>query len=164
MPVSFQEVLATGYHGLAAPMLATMVITTHQFDNAPTAWHRYTEAQIEAIVAAVITEYYDLIDVLGHDDISPNRKCSEGPAFPMANFSSSLIGRAEDDAELRKTTAKLNTRSGPVVGFEKLAGSPLAKGTQLRIEARAGVLRYVYALNKKAEPEHTGWVHSNYIA
>ncbi|MGZ0188691.1 MAG: N-acetylmuramoyl-L-alanine amidase [Alphaproteobacteria bacterium] len=143
-----------------------VVFATHQSDSAPTAWHRYTEAQLAATTtaSAAIVEHYDLIDVLGHDDISPGRKRDPGPAFPMENFRSMVIGREEDVAELRKTTTELNIRTGPGVEFAKLEASPLAKGTPLRIEARKGVWRHVEVLNKKGEPEHTGWVHGNYIA
>lgn len=143
-----------------------VIVATHQFDDAPSGWHRYTEAQIEATVAAsaAIAETYKLEDVLGHDDISPDRKRDPGPAFPLANMRAKVIGRSDDAPDIRKTTSNLNIRSGPGVDFDKLDVSPLAKGTRLNVEARAGVWRFVEVLGTNDEPTDTGWVHGNYIA
>lgn len=48
-------------------------------------WESYTDAQIKACkqIAEVLTKRYNLDDVVGHDDIAPDRKVDPGPAFPM---------------------------------------------------------------------------------
>ncbi|MEE8535980.1 MAG: N-acetylmuramoyl-L-alanine amidase, partial [Kiloniellales bacterium] len=83
-----------------------VVVAAHKFDRIERGWHRYSEAQIAAALEAAeaIVARYGLIDVLGHDDIAPERKQDPGPAFPMENFRSHLIGRADDDFELFQTT------------------------------------------------------------
>lgn len=48
-------------------------------------WEAYTPEQIAVAkeIAAVLTKRYNLDDVVGHDDIAPDRKNDPGPAFPM---------------------------------------------------------------------------------
>jgi N-acetylmuramoyl-L-alanine amidase len=55
-------------------------------------------AQIEAAlaVAEALQDAYDFEDVLGHDDISWDRKTDPGPAFPMISFRSRIVGRSDD--------------------------------------------------------------------
>ncbi|MEM1114685.1 MAG: N-acetylmuramoyl-L-alanine amidase [Pseudomonadota bacterium] len=129
-------------------------------------WHRYPEEQIEAAMAAssAIVERYSLQDVLGHDDIAPLRKRDPGPAFPLQEFASALIGRSENDEQTYRTTARLNIREGPGVEFETLEDSPLAVGTRLTAIERHGHWFYVEVLGDEAVRESTGWVHGDYIA
>ena len=89
-----------------------VLTATHKFESIERGWHTYPEVQLAAALEAAeaIVEHYDLIDVLGHEDIAPERKTDPGPAFPMENFRSNLIGRADDDFELFKTTAALTAR------------------------------------------------------
>ncbi len=143
-----------------------VVVATHRLEAIERGWHRYSEAQIAAAreAAEAIVTHYGLIDILGHDDIAPERKQDPGPAFPMQSFRDSLLGRADDDFELFVTTTALNVREGPGVGFAKLDGSPLAKGTRLLVEARDGSWCRVDVLGGGGEPEMTGWVHGNFIA
>ncbi len=143
-----------------------VMVAAHKFETLERGWHRYTEPQLTALLAAAeaIVTHYGLIDVLGHDDIAPQRKKDPGPAFPMESVSSRLLGRAEDGFALFKTTAALNIREGPGTQFAKLDGSPLSKGTKLESEGRDGVWHSVRVLGKGGEPKMTGWVHGNFIA
>lgn len=55
-------------------------------------WEAYPQVQLDALreVAAALVERYNLDDVVGHDDIAPDRKSDPGPAFPMEAFRKSL--------------------------------------------------------------------------
>lgn len=48
-------------------------------------WEAYPEAQINACieVSKALVERYNLDDVIGHEDIAPDRKNDPGPAFDM---------------------------------------------------------------------------------
>jgi N-acetylmuramoyl-L-alanine amidase len=50
-------------------------------------WEQYTPEQIAACkaIAATLRARYKLDDIVGHDDIAPDRKNDPGPAFPMAD-------------------------------------------------------------------------------
>lgn len=143
-----------------------VAIATHQYDAGPSAWQEYTEVQIAAALeaATAIVAHYGLIDVLGHDDIAPDRKRDPGPAFPLAQFKSRLLGRADEPEPLFVCAANLNIRSGPGVDFEKVRPEALAKGTKVRLEGREGVWCYVEVLDATGAPDLTGWVHGNYLA
>lgn len=55
-------------------------------------WEVFPEAQLASArdVAATLVERYRLDDVVGHEDIAPERKEDPGPAFPMTNFRADL--------------------------------------------------------------------------
>jgi len=55
-------------------------------------WEVFPEKQIETArqVAAALVVRYKLDDVVGHDDIAPDRKTDPGPAFPMTAFREAL--------------------------------------------------------------------------
>ena len=48
-------------------------------------WERYTHEQIATgkELAAVLVKRYKLDEIVGHDDIAPDRKVDPGPAFPL---------------------------------------------------------------------------------
>jgi len=56
-------------------------------------WEIYPEAQLSTALAVsrLLIQTYDLIDILGHDDVAPDRKTDPGPAFPMADFRAELF-------------------------------------------------------------------------
>lgn len=65
-------------------------------------WAAYTDEQMVALeeVGKLLVREYGLLDVLGHDDISPGRKFDPGPAFPMADYRRAIFGsRSTNDTE-----------------------------------------------------------------
>ena len=77
---------------------ADVLVARHKHGGSESGWHRFTEAQIGAAaeVAGLLVRHYGLRDVVGHDDIAPDRKRDPGPAFPMASFRSMALGRADE--------------------------------------------------------------------
>jgi len=146
-----------------------VLVAAHRFEAEEQGWHRYTEAQLDAAMEAseALFDRYGLKDVLGHDDIAPDRKRDPGPAFPMEAFRSRLVGRGQDEEEAGGdeylTTANLNVREGPGTGYAKLEESPLAKGTRLRSSVRDGLWYYVEILSSTGDATATGWAHGDYL-
>lgn len=60
----------------------------HKNGGPLTFWEAYPEAQIAAGIAVfqAITQRYNLDDLIGHDDIAPDRKNDPGPAFPIVKI------------------------------------------------------------------------------
>lgn len=133
----------------------------------PSGWHSYTAAQIEATLAAgfALVRQYELADVLGHDDIAPQRKRDPGPDFPMNSVRARLFGRADDRAPRYRTTSELNVRSGPGTAFSVLPGSPLPANTEVEVLAVDGAWWQVDVLGSvNGVMDIVGWCHSKYLA
>lgn len=131
----------------------------------PSGWHEYTEAQIEAALAAglAIVAHYGLRDVLGHEDIAPGRKTDPGPAFPLTSFRARLLGRADDQPARYAAATSLNVRTGPGTEFPTLPNSPLAAGTALEVVEHQGVWWRVSIPDASDDRDGEGWVHSRYL-
>lgn len=142
-----------------------VVVASHKHDDMETGWHRYPEAQISGALEAgeAIVQHYDLEDVLGHEDIAPERKRDPGPAFPIDRLSGRLVGRADDSFPLYETITKVNVREGPGTLYELLPEAPLANGTQLLLQLRDASWCFVDVLGDNGVPVATGWVHGDYI-
>ena len=69
-----------------------LVHARHKNGGPVQAWEAYPQAQLAAaeIVAAALVKRYNLDDVVGHEDIAPERKNDPGPAFPMTEFRAQL--------------------------------------------------------------------------
>lgn len=72
-----------------------VIEATHK-NGTPAFWHEYTQPQIDAAIAVskALIPAYSILEILGHDDIAPERKTDPGPAFPMTAFLSRAFGRS----------------------------------------------------------------------
>ena len=60
-------------------------------------WQTYTEKQLQVLedLSKLLAKTYKLQDVVGHENIAPDRKTDPGVAFHMDNFRARLFGRHE---------------------------------------------------------------------
>lgn len=136
-------------------------------------WENYPLAQLEAVekvTAALLAHYPSIMEIVGHQEISPGRKFDPGPAFPLQRFRNLVddrgVGAVEGEADAGQVpdeyylaTTRLNIRSGPGVVFEKLDISPLTAGTKLRKHDEE---RDWYFVSLTSDRSVKGWVHSRY--
>lgn len=147
-----------------------VTVACHKNDppgTAPSGWHAYTAAQIEATLDAGIAliKQYALTDVLGHEDIAPARKRDPGPDFPMASFRARVLGRGDDHSDHYRSTAELNVRSGAGTEFACVPGSPLPPGTEVEVLAQSGVWWQIDVVGTvNGVMDIVGWCHSKYLA
>ena len=146
-----------------------VLVANHKSDRTgtpPSGWHTFPQVQLEKAleVAVAIVHEYNLKDVLGHDEISPFRKVDPGPAFPLRSFHSKILGRADDEPTLFRTTVALNIRKGPGTEHQKLVPGGLPKGTRLDILYFKNSWRFVDVVDEVSGiNDLQGWVHGNFI-
>jgi N-acetylmuramoyl-L-alanine amidase len=126
-------------------------------------WDRYPPRQLQVVseICKLLVNAYGIREILGHDDIAPERKQDPGPGFPMVDLIREVFSTeryTEDVAPIEGsvTASRLNIRSGP----DELSGKvalPLPMGAKVKIMEQSGGWYRV-----KAEIE--GWVNSNYIS
>lgn len=139
-----------------------VIFAKHKLDDEPHWWHAYTETQIKKALelAQLLVRHYDLKDVVGHEDIAPDRKRDPGPAFPLEHVRASVLGRDEEERERYEVTAStLNIRSGPGVEFPPVS-EPLKRGTEVVLLEKRDRWNKV-ELVKNGDIE--GWVHNQFL-
>lgn len=142
-----------------------LIVATHKNQQSPAGWHVYTQEQLDACieVSQVIFNQYKLIEILGHEDISPGRKEDPGPAFPMESFKSKVMGRGEDvGPKYKVNTEGARLRSGP--GTDTAILAKLKRNVQVEFIRNDRDWFYVELITKVAgvvEPE--GWIHGNLL-
>lgn len=142
----------------------------HKYGVPDGGWEIFTEAQIEATIAAsqAICQHYGIEEIVGHDDIAPGRKSDPGPAWDMQTFKAKVLGRAETDAAtfVVRSETGLNVRTGPAAEFplvEGAKGKPLPDGTLVIAIEADGNWRFVSVLDAKGRESFSGWVHGGYL-
>ena len=145
-------------------------------------WELYPAAQLRAAFAicrALINAYPSIEDILGHDDVSPDRKQDPGPAFPISDFRG-LLDDCEDASAAETppppgpcgrrcpamvfgrhvVTAKtgLNVRSGP--GADNPVVHVLRGGQQIRCADDGGAW---LAVDRDADGRADGFVHRAFV-
>ncbi|HEY9099500.1 MAG TPA: N-acetylmuramoyl-L-alanine amidase [Thiobacillus sp.] len=145
----------------------TVAIHKHAAPGTPACgWHAYTSAQIEATLDCGLTlvKQYGLNDILGHEDISPGRKCDPGPDFPMESIRARLMGRGDNQPDIYSTTGRLYVRSGAGSDYPPLPGTPLPLGTQVEVLSKQGLWWQVDVVDEvNGVMDIVGWCHSKYL-
>lgn len=143
-------------------------------------WENYPAVQLDAVqhvTESLLAKYPSIIEVVGHQDISPGRKFDPGPAFPMQRFRNLVDGRGAGALENERsviqrpepsytTTARLNIRAGPGLDCEPLDVSPLPTGTSvIAIDEQPPwiFVSLTDTIESRIAEEVKGWVHSRYL-
>lgn len=74
-------------------------------------WETYTPSQIDSTldICVALTKRYDIREVVGHDDISPERKIDPGPAFDMDALKISIKNAVDALPELNTQKVSAST-------------------------------------------------------
>lgn len=139
---------------------------THRNKTASSFWHAYTEKQIAATfeICQLLSRVYQITEVVGHEEIAPQRKNDPGPAFPLDRLRSSVLDERamngsdetlQEFGDKQVIASSLNVRSGPGQDFVAVA-KPLVKGQKVKVvEKQIGW--------SKVEFTATGWVNNRFI-
>lgn len=147
-----------------------VLVATHKNRTEEAGWHTYTPEQIEACreLCTTLCNKYSIKEIIGHDDIAPQRKTDPGPAFPMGNIQSLSEGRnteiEEENLPIKLTTTILNIRTGPGTHHNKLEEGPLPANTPVLVIEKYNNWQYVEVLesiNDNADIQ--GWVYGSYL-
>lgn len=97
----YLERKGAGWASYTGVPIADPVIAVHRNGNpdgsrSPIGWEPYPEAQFAAAVAIAraLVAAYGITEIVGHDDIAPDRKWDPGPAFDMERFRREVFGAA----------------------------------------------------------------------
>lgn len=101
-------------------------------------WPKFTEEQITAglEVSRLIFQTYDMLDVIGHDDINTLGKVDPGPAFPLERFRAHCMGINEGDPIAYTAIKKLYLRSEPSDTKPLASTRPVFKGMPVDVLER----------------------------
>lgn len=154
-----------------------VVAGTHRNRNVSQYWHKYTQWQLDTVeeICKLLIQKYNIKFILGHEEISPDRKIDPGPGFPLDEMRNRLLnggqassgGQTTTDQQTTGGTAtplsgnfkvnadSLNIRKQPDASAPTVT-DPLKKGTTVTaIEEKDGWV--------KVKTEVVGWVNKKYL-
>lgn len=161
-----------GWMSYGGRLIADAVLARHKNGNPDGSsnsigWEPYPAVQFNVAVEAakaIINAFPSIREIVGHDDIAPDRKWDPGPAFDMDRFRSRVLsGRginAGNEYVVNSPTG-LNLRRGPAIASEVI--KLLADGTRVLPIERHENWVLVTVLNTGGVGTDTGWLHSAYL-
>jgi N-acetylmuramoyl-L-alanine amidase len=145
-----------------------VVLASHKHQDVVRGWEAYTDKQLDAVQAICIEliAEYPIIEILGHEDISPGRKIDPGPAFPLKGLRDKVLLGRSDHPVSESTIANnigfgivtadyLNIRTNPSLDSLKVT-NPLAKGTKVVLQETVGNW-------SRVRVDIEGWVNKDWL-
>ena len=137
-----------------------VILATHKNNTTEEAWEAFTPKQLEVVqqICTLLIDKYNIKEIVGHDDIAPQRKVDPGPAFPFNKVVNAILFPNQENSEPKGvvTADLLNIRSANTTDSLPIA-SPLVKGTKLTVKETKGDWAYV-------ETKLEGWVNTKWIS
>ena len=137
-------------------------------------WFKFPAEQIAALkrLSSALIAHYQLVQVVGHDDISPARKPDPGPAFPWDEFRKELGLGINTGKIFTVNTAGTNLRTDPSTSHPEIKKLPV--GYQVGLIDNHGMWSKVYLAEKVSEVlqkqgkvmrsvKTIGWIHSSLL-
>lgn len=153
--------------------LEEVVYAKHRNEQTERYWQLFTEEQITACmqICQLLRIHYPIQYLLGHDEISPERKIDPGPAFPMERFRERLLFTGRDDDAMKVldnadegiayvNSYELNIRKGPHFKHELAREETLKLGTKVAISKCEGKWCFIEVVGEGL----TGWVNGKYLS
>ena len=123
-----------------------VILATHKNNTTEEAWEAFTPKQLEVVqqICTLLIDKYNIKEIVGHDDIAPQRKVDPGPAFPFNKVVNAILFPNQENSEPKGvvTADLLNIRSANTTDSLPIA-SPLVKGTKLTVKETKGDWAYV---------------------
>ena len=78
---------------------AETVRGVHRNETDAAYWHAYPSRQIEVVemLCRLLIAEYGIVEIVGHEEIAPDRKIDPGPAFPLDEMRRRLLGGTGPD-------------------------------------------------------------------
>jgi N-acetylmuramoyl-L-alanine amidase len=139
-----------------------IVVASHWKEFKEKGWLKFPKAQLNAAleVALVLKEQYQLVDVLGHEDVNRG-KIDPGPAFPMEWFREQMFGRSETVIELFESTKETTIYAENEGGTKPDVINPstvitLSQGKKVKVKKSKKGMKLIVAKVDKIKVR--GWV------
>lgn len=121
-------------------------------------WEKYSEKQLEMAEKVIesIKNYpkFNVIDIVGHEDVSPGRKQDPGPA--LSAFMEKIRNKYDFELTKPKTAVNLNLRAYPVLPSTIL--TTILKGTEVEV-----LETQTHGWSKVKHGKRIGWVANRYL-
>ena len=78
---------------------AETVRAVHRNETGAAYWHAYPESQLALVeeLGRLLIGEYGIVEIVGHEEIAPDRKVDPGPAFPLDEMRTRLLGGTGPD-------------------------------------------------------------------